>query len=225
MHNPDNKTDLSWAFWAGLAGFLLVWFGAASAIGTERLLVNETQTFLAPIAVSAVIPIVAFVLLYALSPRLRRVVLALDIRTLTMLHLWRVVGFAFLPLVFFDVLPGFFGWPAGWGDVAIGLAAPFVAAGIGRDVDAAASVGLVRFHLLGLLDLVVAMLTAGLAAGEFPILIANGVTSAPMDLWPLNLFPSFIVPVFVILHLCVLLKLRHLRRAARQPLRASAGAA
>ncbi len=214
MHTDDNKIDYAWTFWAGLAGFLALWFGAATAIGTERLLINETQSFLAPIALSAVIPIMAFVLLYALSSRLRRLVLALDIRTLTMLHHWRVVGFAFLPLAYFDVLPGLFAWPAGWGDVAIGLAAPFVVARIGRGVDIAASVGLVRYHLLGLLDFVVAMLTAGLAAGAFPSLIPNGVTSAPMDIWPLNLFPSFIVPVFVILHLCVLFKVWHLRRAA-----------
>ena len=51
--------------------------------------------------------------------------------------------------------------------------------------------------------------------GGFPSLIADGVTSAPMDVWPLNLFPSFFVPIFIILHLSVLLKVRHLRQAAR----------
>jgi hypothetical protein len=33
-----------------------------------------------------------------------------------------------------------------------------------------------------------------------------------MDVWPLNLFPSFIVPIFIILHLTVLMKVRELRR-------------
>ena len=36
-----------------------------------------------------------------------------------------------------------------------------------------------------------------------------------MDVWPLNIFPSFIVPAFIILQIIVLLKVRHLRRAAR----------
>ena len=33
-----------------------------------------------------------------------------------------------------------------------------------------------------------------------------------MDVWPLSIFPSFLVPAFIILHLTVLLKVRHLRR-------------
>ncbi len=115
------------------------------------------------------------------------------------------------------MLPGVFAWPAGLGDVAIGLAAAFVIARLGRDPAWATSAGLVRIHLLGLLDFAVAIATAGLTAGGFPSLIADGVTSAPLDVWPLNLFPSFIVPIFIILHLSVLLKVRHLRRAARQP--------
>ncbi len=222
MPTANNKIELSWRFWTGLATLLLVWFGAAAVIGSQQLLVNESQTFMAPIAMTAVIPVVAFLLLYALSSRFRRFVLALDIRTLTMLQHWRVIGFAFLPLGFFAVLPGWFTWSAGLGDVAIGLAAPFVVARIGRDADAAASSELVRYHLLGLLDFAVAIGTAGLASGAFPSVIANGVTSAPLDVWPLNLFPSFIVPAFIILHLSVLLKLRHLRRTARQPLQAVA---
>ena len=133
MNTADNKIEFSRTFWAGLAGFLLVWFAAASAIGSQQLLVNEGQSFFAPIAATAVIPVVAFLLLYALSSRLRHFVLALDIRTLTMLQHWRVVGFVFLPLAFFGVLPGWFAWSAGFGDVAIGLAAPFFVALGGRD--------------------------------------------------------------------------------------------
>ena len=142
--------------------------------------------------------------------------LSLDIRTLTMFQHWRVIGFVFLPLYGFGVLPGFFAWPAGLGDVAIGLAAVFVIARIDRDPDYRTSAGLVRFHLLGLFDFAVAIATSGLAAGAYPVLIANGVTSSAMDVWPLNIFPSFLVPAFIIVHLIVLLKVRHLRQATRQ---------
>ena len=62
----------------------------------------------------------------------------------------------------------------------------------------------------------VAIATSGLVAGAYPALIANGVTSSAMDVWPLNVFPSFLVPAFIIVHLIVLLKVRHLRQAARQ---------
>lgn len=201
---------------SGLSALLLAWFAAAYVIGAEGLLVNEDGAVFAPIVVTAVIPVAAFLALYALSARVRDFVLSQDIRTLTMLQHWRVIGFAFLPLATFGVLPGLFAWPAGLGDLAIGLAAPYVVARIGRDPAWVTSAGLVRYQLLGLLDFAVAIATASLSAGAFPALIADGITSAPMDVWPLNLFPSFIVPIFIILHLSVLLKVRHLRRAAQR---------
>ncbi len=225
MTTPNAQTVWTRPRIAGLAVLLLAWFAAATGIGAGGLLRNEAGAFLPPIAVTAVAPVAVFLALYALSARFRGFVLAQDIRTLTMLHHWRVLGFAFLPLYFFGVLPGLFAWPAGLGDVAIGLAAPFVVARLGRDAVYATSPGLVRFHLLGLLDFAVAVATAGLAAGAFPALIAGGVTSAPMDVWPLNLFPSFGVPIFIILHLSVLLKVRHLRRATRRPLAAAVATA
>ena len=159
-------------------------------------------------------PVMAFLTLYLLSGGFRRFVLAQDIETLTMLQHWRVLGFAFLPLYFYGVLPGVFAYPAGLGDVAVGLAAPLVILRLRRDPGYATSTGLVRFQYLGLLDFAVAVATAGLTAGAYPALISDGVTSAAMDVWPLNLFPSFVVPIFIILHLTVLLKVRELRRAS-----------
>ena len=199
---------------AGLAGLLLVQFAAATVIGTGGLLTNDHNSVMAPIAVTAFIPVALFLAAYGLSARFRRFVLAQDMATLTMMQLWRVIGFTFLPLYAFGALPGLFAWPAGLGDVAIGVAAVVVVRRMTRAPDYATSPGFVRFHLLGLLDFAVAIATAGLAAGAFPALIPNGVTSAAMDVWPLNLFPSFGVPAFIIMHLTVLLKVRELRRHA-----------
>jgi len=198
----------------GFAGLMLAWLAGAYIVGSGHWLTNDAQSVIAPIALSAAIPVALFFAAYGLSHRFRAFVLAQDIRTLTRLHLWRVVGFTFLTLYALDVLPGLFAWPAGLGDVAIGVAAFFVLARMDRDPDYVTSPGLVRFHLLGLLDFVVAVATAGLAAGGLPDLIANGATSAPMDVWPLNIFPSFWVPAFIIVHATVLLKVRHLRQAA-----------
>ncbi len=200
---------------AGLAVLLLLWLAAAYVIGVEGLLANQQSAVMAPIALSAIIPVALFLLAYGVSERFRRFVLSQDLRTLTMVQHWRVIGFVFLALYAFDVLPALFAWPAGIGDVAIGLAAVFIVARMDRDPDFVRSAGFARFNLLGLLDFAVAVATAGLSAGAFPGLIANGVTSAPMDVWPLNIFPSFIVPAFIILHLTVLLNVRHLRRATR----------
>jgi hypothetical protein len=205
-----------------LAVVLLSWFGAAYYIGAARLLVNMQGEFMAPIAITAVVPVALFFTFYALLPKFRKAVLAQDIAVLTALQNWRVIGFAFLPLYAHGVLPGLFAWPAGLGDVAIGLAAAFMVVRLRRDPDFARSPGFVRFNLLGMLDFAVAIATARLSAGQFSGLIENGVTSAAMDVWPLNIFPSFFVPFFMILHLTVLLKIRQMRRESPTALRANA---
>jgi len=214
----ETATTKVWTTGKLVAFFMLliVWFAVAAVIGDQALLTNANGSLLPPIAITAILPVAVFLGLYASSSRFRGFVLAQDIETLTMLQLWRVIGFGFLMLYAYGVLPGLFAWPAGLGDVAVGLAAPLVVLELRRNPAYATSSGLVRFQYLGLLDFAVAMVTAGLSAGAFASLTSAGVTSAPMEVWPLNLFPSFIVPIFIILHLSVLLKVRHLRQAARQ---------
>lgn len=199
---------------AALAAVMIIWFGAAMVIGTGELLPNRGGGFLAPIAVTAVLPVALFLALYRLSSGVRRFVLAQDIETLTTFQHWRVIGFGFLLLYAHGVLPAGFAVPAGIGDVAIGLAAPLVIARLRRDPGYAQTAAFRRYNYLGLLDFAVAVTAAGLTAGAFPALVPGGVTSAPMDVWPLNLFPSFIVPAFIILHLIVLLKLQNARTAS-----------
>lgn len=198
-----------------LAGLLTAQFALAYVIGTEGLLTNDQGGLFAPIAMTAAIPVALFLLVYAASAGFRSFVLAQDFRILTMVHLWRVIGFTFLVLFAYDKLPALFAWPAGLGDVALGFAAIFVVARMDRNPDYVESAGFRRFHLLGLLDFAAAVGTAGLSAGVFPGLIPNGVTSALLDVWPLNLFPSFLVPAFIIMHLTVLMKIRHMRQSTR----------
>ena len=217
MTTPTNETQWSGPQKVWLTGILLAWFAAAYAIGTEGWAANEQPALFAPIALTAVVPVAVFLAIYALSDRFRGFVLSQDIRRLTMLQHWRVIGFVFLPLYIFGVLPGLFAWPAGIGDVAIGLAAAAMVARIDRDPGAATSRALVRFQLFGLLDFAVAIVTSALSAGVFVELVAAGPTSASLEVWPMNLFPSFIVPIFIIMHLTVLLKIRHLRRIVETP--------
>jgi hypothetical protein len=192
-------------------------FIAAYTIGTGRYLTNDTGSFFAPIALTAAAPVVIFLTAYLSSSSFREFVLTQDFRVLTAVHLWRVIGFSFLAFYAFDMLPALFALSAGVGDVAVGLAAIFVLARLDRDPDYAATPGFLRFHALGLFDFVVAIGMAGLTAGAFPTLLPNGVTSALMDVWPLNIFPSFLVPAFIILQLTALFKIRYLRRSVVAP--------
>ena len=93
--------------------FLIVWFAAAFVVGDRALLTNANGSLLPPIAITAILPVAVFLGLYASSSRFRGFVLAQDIETLTMLQLWRVIGFGFLTLYAYGVLPGLFALPAG----------------------------------------------------------------------------------------------------------------
>ena len=196
------------------AGLLAVWGGLAYLIGSTGALYVESATPFRPIALSAIVPVAIFFIVYGVSGRFRAFVLAQNIQALTRLQIWRVVGFSFLLLYAHDVLPAVFAWPAGVGDVLIGLTAPLVVARLAADSAFARSRRFIAFHVLGLLDFVGAIGAAALTSGAFPALTPDGLTSGPMELWPLNLFPSFIVPIFIILHASVFLKLRALSRAA-----------
>ncbi len=191
---------------------LAVWFAAAAMAGASGSLAAPPDQLFRPVLLSVIGPIAAFVTFYAGSERFRDFVLSRDIRVLTMLQMWRVVGFAFLMLTAHGVLPGLFAWPAGLGDVAVGLTAPLIVLALARRPEFALSRGFVAWNLLGLLDFVVAAATATLASGAVAGLAGGGLTSAPMEVWPLSLFPSFIVPLFVFAHLGVLFQVQALRR-------------
>jgi hypothetical protein len=120
-------------------------------------------------------------------------------------HTLRVVGVLFLIVMALGHLPAAFALPAGLGDIAIGVAAPFVARRLARGTGRA---GAVRFNVLGILDLVVAVSIAFLLF-EF---VEVTPSTAPLRLLPLALIPTTAVPLAVALHI---VSLRQLRTAAR----------
>lgn len=197
-----------------LGALVALQFAVAWYVGSNQLLVNTGASPIPPVAVTVFVPVALFLLAYKLVPRFRAFVLAQDLRTLTAIQAWRVLGFSMLIAYGFGHLPALFALPAGLGDVAVGVLAVYAVARLNSDPDYATSSGLVRFHLLGLADFVVAIGTSGLASGAFPALVGGGVTAGAMDVWPLNLFPSFGVPLFIILQLTALFKIRELRRRA-----------
>ena len=99
--------------------------------------------------------------------------------------------------------PAVFALPAGGGDVAVGLAAASVARRLARGGGRRAG----WWHLLGVLDLVVA-LSVGLLAGLGPWrpLVVTPSTG-PLGLLPLALVPTTAVPLAVALHLVALRRL------------------
>ena len=120
---------------------------------------------------------------------------------LTVPHTLRIVGVVFLIVMAQGDLPAAFALPAGLGDMAIGVAAPFVARRLAHGTGRSEAV---RFHVLGTVDLVVAGSIGLLLLG----LIEVTPSTAPLLLLPLALILTVAVPLAVALHIVSLQRLR-----------------
>src|SRR5205823_10176472 len=105
---------------------LILWGVLTAILGQRGVFVTTVERPPIPLLLSVVFPPGLFTIAYLLSDDFRRYVLGLDIRWLTAIQGWRLIGAMFLVLMSFGLLPGTFAWPAGVGDTIVGLYAPFV---------------------------------------------------------------------------------------------------
>ena len=192
-----------------VAASVVAWFAIVAVLGARGGFVTPSGVPPLPILLGVLTPLAVFFAAYLLSRTIREFVLAIDPRLMMAMQAWRFAGLGFLALYAHGVLPGFFAWPAGLGDIAIGMTAPWLLAVLMRQPSFAASRTFVIWNLLGILDLVVALATGALGT----ILVAGagaGVTTAAMAQMPLVLIPAFFVPVFFALHAAALLQARRL---------------
>ena len=212
-HGSDHRSAV--AVTLGVGAILAAWLAAAAAMGGAEVFLGHPSNAVPAIAGGVAIPIVTGVLLTRI-PAVREAlahprVLAL----LTLANSWRVVGVVFIALYLQNLLPAQFALPAGIGDVAIGLAAPFVAYALWKR-PANRRPGII-FHTLGLLDLVMA-LTLGLTSAPVALQIfTTQPNTLPMTVLPEVLIPTFLVPLGVIIHITALQILTRPSLAAIRP--------
>jgi hypothetical protein len=120
---------------------------------------------------------------------------------MTLPHTLRIAGVVFLIVMALGHLPAAFALPAGLGDMAIGVAAPFVARRLAQGTGRSEAV---RFHFLGIVDLVV----AGSIGFLLLELIEVTPTTAPLLLLPLALILTVAVPLAIALHVVSLHRLQ-----------------
>jgi len=188
-----------------VVGVLALGFVAVFLLGAARAFVRPPGTPPFPILLGATAPLVVFLAAYRGWPAFRAYVLSSDLPLAAAMQAWRAGGLGFLALYVHGVLPGAFAWPAGLGDIAIGVTAPWVALTLVRRPGFATSRGFVAWNWFGILDLVVAVGTGGLHSA---LAAAGEVTTGPMAVLPLVLIPAYLVPLFLMLHLAALLQVR-----------------
>jgi hypothetical protein len=154
---------------------------------------------------------VLFFLLLRFSQSFRDFVLSLDLRLIAGMQAWRWAGLGFLFLYARNVLPAVFALPAGLGDMAIGVTAPWIILKLVREPRYAASGTFIRWNILGMLDLLIAV-SIGTVSALFATGAPGEISTAPMATLPLLLIPAFFVPFFLMLHTAALMQSRQLIR-------------
>ena len=204
----------------GSAIFLFGWLGAILLLAPPPAsLASRDPFYITPlIPLFALGSTIVVLIALGLSREVRRTLGAMSLPAVHGVQLYRVIGGIFLVLMAQGQLPAHFADPAGWGDIAVGLAAPLVALALARR--AAGSRALAAgWNVLGLLDLVVAvgMGTGFLAPLLAPHLGAHVPPAAAMGVFPLVVVPTFAVPMGIILHVLGLTRLAGESRIGVQP--------
>jgi len=177
------------------------WFLFALIAGARHVFENAANRIGGTVAIAAVAPIVIFALWFGLSPKFQEFALSLDPRILTFAQSWRVLVAVFVVLEGFGLLPAVFAWPAGYGDIFIGITAPFVA---WKLANASHRSSFIQWQILGITDLVFAV---GLGTTA-RLLSPDGASMAPMTMLPLSLVPTFLVPLFFMVHVIAIAQAR-----------------
>jgi hypothetical protein len=209
----------SWVLWAA-AVLLIGWFAVSMAltlVGAYEGALDRPPSvqygFLVPVAIAAV--------LIWRSDTVAHIVDAVPQHWLIGVQVTRALGSVFLVLYAAGQMPGLFAFPAALGDLAVAGLAPVVAYAAARDPEGSAK-RIAAWNLLGIADFVAAF-AAGIATGSSPLQVAafdnpNGL----IDVYPLALIPVFLVPLWTILHIVSLTKLRRAAAQRQQPRNATA---
>jgi hypothetical protein len=205
---PSGRGSVRPAVWIALTAWLLL----VVSLGAAGVFVGPPGTPPLPIAIGVAAPLGLFFAWLRLSQSFREFVLSLDLRLIAGMQAWRWAGLGFLSLYAHNVLPAVFALPAGLGDMAIGVTAPWIILALVRQPGFAARGAFIRWNVLGILDLLIAI-----SIGTLSALFATGapgeISTAPMASLPLLLIPAFLVPLFLMLHTAALMQSRKLIRS------------
>jgi len=198
---PSGKARQSpWII--GSAVVAAAWLIGVFLLGAAGVFRNDALPPRIPMALAATL-VPGYLLL--LSPTFRRIVAAVPQHWLIGIQTFRILGSALLVRYFAGQLQGLFALPAGIGDVATGLLAPFIAYAWYRGKRYARAAA-IAWNVFGMADLINAVVLGTLTGG------GGGLV------FPIVLIPAYGVPRAFLLHSYSLIGL--LRRTSPQPRRA-----
>jgi hypothetical protein len=194
---------------AGVLSVVLIgWVAVAQYLGAANTYFASTDTAVVPtVLFGLLIPLAVAAIALWRSENIARLVSAIPLHWLVAAQVYRIGGGIFLVLWADGRLPWQFALPAGIGDVTTGIVAVVVAAQLARNA-VGAHRATYAWCLFGIADLVVAIAMGAMTSPGQAHLLAFDAPNLLISSYPLVMVPTFAVPLALMLHGLVLLRLR-----------------
>jgi hypothetical protein len=190
-----------------LSAAFIGWLAVAQYLGAANTYFASTDTAVPTVLFALLIPLAVAAIALWQSESVARLVSAIPLHWLVAAQVYRVMGGIFLVLWAAGRMPWQFALPAGIGDVTTGIVAVVVAALLARNAIGAHRATYV-WCLFGIADLVVAITMGAMTSPGRPHLLAFDAPNLLISSYPLVMIPTFGVPLALMLHGLVLLRLR-----------------
>jgi len=184
---------------------LLVWLAAAVVAARAGLLASAPGPAIG--LVNFALATISLIVLAAV-PSARDWAAQVSLRPLVAYHLVRFVGLAFLAFAVAGRLPAEWAVKAAWGDIAVAILAGFVAMFSLPVVSIRRWIALFVWNVLGFADIVFVLATG------ISIAVRDVAAMSPLRDWPLVLLPTFVVPLILVTHVVIFVRLFRGREAA-----------
>jgi hypothetical protein len=191
-----------------LAAVIGVWIGLAAAAAGAGWLTISRPVPVVGLFVAA--PLLAAALATA-WPQARKAMLSIPIPVMVALNVVRVFAVLFLLLAAEGRLTGPFPYSAAWGDIITGVVAVPVL-WLLKDGGARYTTAIAAWNLFGATDLVLAIAFGITSAEGSPLQLFSGPGSEAMQHAPWSFVPTVLVPIWLILHAIIAVRLRRARQ-------------
>ena len=170
---------------------VFVWFGAAVIVGATGLL---RRLPVPPPAIAVALTAVTL-LIVRTSAGVRTAVQQVGPGPLVVFHFTRIAaGAYFLAMGAAGVLPREFTTVAGWGDIAVGVAAIWILLRCVPVRSAGQRLAFLAWNVAGLLDIL------GVLGNGIRLFARNPALAEPFMSLPLAVLPTFVVPIVIVSH-------------------------
>lgn len=182
------------------------WFVVAVAVGASGIYHGVPAPVVG--AINGVLVTLTLLAIFLVRP-LRAGVRNVPLRWLILYHAVRFVGIAFLVFHARGVIPAAFAITAGWGDIAVAVTALIVATWALPMTTRARWWAVLAWNVFGLLDILFVLRT-GIGLG-----LADPTQMTWITAFPWSLIPTFIVPLILVTHVLIFVRLRQSLTAPR----------